>query len=194
VTIRILPDANVLVSRTARDWILLIQRGDPRNVNDMFFLYYTVDTLAETINTIRNANPDLDGAKITTIHDRITESMTGRIDHYPGRADAPISDIGDHHVHAAAVAGGIDIVVTGDTGFTKLVDAVRDELPYEIQTPDEFLVLADDSWPEIVRAVTKTQFEYWTPKGGRNLPTALDKAGCTRFADRVRNHLQALYG
>jgi predicted nucleic acid-binding protein len=161
---------------------------------ETFTLYYTVDILAETVNTIRRRNPDIDGAKMTAVHDRIVEHMTDRIDDYPPTPDAPLRDEGDRHVHAAAVGGRVDILLTGDTDFLGLSDATKDSLSYDIYSPDEFFLLADDSWPGIVRAVTGKQHTYWTDKGTTNIATQLSRAGCSVFADRIRRHLQILFG
>jgi predicted nucleic acid-binding protein len=192
VVTRVLPDANVLHSRTLRDWLFML---GIEGSGEMFNLYYTVDILAETINTIRRQNPNIDGAQMTlAIHDRIVNNMTDRITDYPPAPDAPVRDEHDRHVHAAAVGGRVDILLTCDTDFLQLDDEIQDSLPYDIYTPDAFFVLADDSWPEVVQAVTDKQHKYWTGKGTTNITAQLSKAGCPEFADRIRRHLQALFG
>ncbi len=160
----------------------------------MFSVHYTEDILAETVNTIRRRNLQFDGQQITYIADLIRNSMTARIERYPAIPDAPLEDKDDLHVHAAAVAARMDVVLTGDTGFLNLSDEVKDTFPYEICSADDFFLLADDSWPELVRLTTRRQQTYWNSKGMRNIASQLVAADCTQFAGRVREHLQALYG
>jgi len=50
---RVLLDANVLVSRTLRDWVLLLQA----RAGGMFATCWTEDILAETIHAVRRRNP-----------------------------------------------------------------------------------------------------------------------------------------
>lgn len=69
-----------------------------------------------------------------------------------------------------------------------------DDLPYEIYTPDDFLILVDDAAPQAVQAVTEEQLRYFHKKSsaddGLGLPLHLKKASATLFAERVREHLQ----
>ena len=65
-----------------------------------------------------------------------------------------------------------------------------DSLPYEVHGADSFLVLVDDSAPRHVRAVTRTQEEYWARKPrAKSLVEALRDAECPVFAERVLEHL-----
>ncbi|MEZ5210432.1 PIN domain-containing protein [Gordonia sp. (in: high G+C Gram-positive bacteria)] len=184
-------DANVIRSRTLRDWLFLL-----RNAGDMFSVCTTEDVIAEVVYTLRREKPDAPGYLTSSVHDRITEQLDYRVEDYPAGAPGYCgSDPDDAHVHAAAVAAGVDIVLTADKGFTSLSEEDRDGLPYEIYHPDEFFVLVDDSSPDTVRRVSGEQLEYWCakkPSGGANLPAALDDADCPRFAERVRLRLQQL--
>lgn len=187
---RVLADANVLHSRTLRDWLLLLaleSRGST------FTLHYTEDILAETIATIRRGRVDLDGKAMTAIEDKIRGSMTSRIEEYPPSPQSPLADAKDRHVHSAAVAGHIGILVTADRGFLDLAESVTDNLPYEILCPDAFLVLIDDSSPQLVQTTTKRQHTYWTQRGVSNLATKLRSSGCQEFADRVAGHLRSVF-
>ncbi|GAA4416204.1 hypothetical protein GCM10023169_03280 [Georgenia halophila] len=97
----------------------------------MFTSCWTVDILAETIASIRKDDPHLSGGAVTVLHDRIVGSMTERIDDYTPTTDDPIADVFDRHVHAAALAGQVHIVMTQDNGFLKLPTATTDKLAYE---------------------------------------------------------------
>ncbi|MEJ7647683.1 MAG: hypothetical protein WKF57_01350 [Nakamurella sp.] len=57
---RVLPDANVLHSRTLRDWLLMLML-EP--TVELFTLFYTEDILAEVVTTIRRRRPDLSGGR-----------------------------------------------------------------------------------------------------------------------------------
>lgn len=153
VVIRVLADANVLHSRTLRDWALML---NVETKGELFTMHYTEDILAETIATIRRRHVNLDGTAITLLADRIRTSMTDRIDRYPLRQDSPVKDDKDHHVHAAAVAAGMDMLVTLDNDFLRLADEATYALPYEIICPDDFFVLIDDSDPRATRTTTLT--------------------------------------
>ncbi|NYI71184.1 putative nucleic acid-binding protein [Naumannella cuiyingiana] len=183
---RTLPDANVLHGRVLRDWLFLL---NDETGGRAFRLCYTVDILAETIKGIRRARPDLTGDQITGIHDKIVTLMDERIDQYPAGTDAPVKDPFDRHVHAAAVAGAIDAVITSDTGFLGLPESEKDALRYEIYSPDEFFLLVDDSMPAHVMAVTGRQLAHFRSSGDSStLSAKLRAAGCPGFAQRVQRH------
>jgi len=80
-----------------------------------------------------------------------------------------------------------DFLVTTNT-----VDFTWDDntSPYELMSPDDFLVLVDDSAPELVAAVAADMCQYWVDRtGGADPCGALRVAGCPVFADRVLAHL-----
>lgn len=185
---RVLVDANVLFSRTLRDWLALLYLQ-----SDAFFsVYWTEDILAETIYRLRRQNPEWSGAQITAIRDRIAGTFEGgRVEDFTPDGTFPGADPHDEHVHAAAVACQAQYLLTCDSGFKD--PEVLDQLPYEVYTPDDFFVLIDQSAPHVVRAVISAQQAYWHGRRGRcNLPRSLNEAGCPEFAGRVRSHLQQL--
>jgi hypothetical protein len=94
-------------------------------------------------------------------------------------------------VHAAAVAFGVDVVLTADGGFT--APGVRAVSPYEVCAPDEFFLGVDVAAPHLVRCAARAQHGYHRARGGpTDLAGGLRRAGCPGFADRVRQHLRAL--
>ncbi|MGC4175663.1 MAG: PIN domain-containing protein [Demequina sp.] len=183
-----LVDANVLASRTLRDWILMLQV----QASGMFTTCWTEDILAETIHAMRKRNPAVAGSSITQVADTMRQVMGERIDAFEVIAFPDIRDEFDLHVHAAAIAGGVDMLVTLDSDFLELPTGVADELPYEILSPDSFLVLVDDSGPEHVREVLSQQWEYWRRRDpSTDLPQRLRNANCPEFAERVYRHQRA---
>src|SRR4051812_14658015 len=99
---RVFLDANVLCSRTLRDWTCLLRL----RTDGMFQLHTTEDVLAETIRTLRRLRPDLPGGAVT----RLRTAVLGAIDELVEDFDATVpytgSDPDDRHVHAAALACG----------------------------------------------------------------------------------------
>lgn len=161
----------------------------------MFHLAYTEDIMAETIHSMRRSNPGMPGRAIAAARDNMLKVLDLRITDYPSGQDATqITDRFDRHVHAAAISGGVDCIITNDHGFTKMPLADRDELEDEIYTPDEFLVLIDDASPSLVRTTTKMQIDHFAkPKHpSYDLPGALVASGCPNFADRVKSRCREI--
>ncbi|WP_239018436.1 PIN domain-containing protein [Propionibacterium ruminifibrarum] len=182
----IFPDANFWMSRTLRDWLIqiyLVPEHAP------FMVYWTEDVYAETAYHLRRKHPEWDGKNVAKFREKFEVVFpAGRLDDFDGRPDnVVLADENDQHIHAAAVACRADYVVTSDKGFHAVN---RDELPYEVYTPDEFFTLVDESMPSVVRAAALLQFRYW--EGNTDEPDIaahLRKAGCPEFASRVGRHL-----
>ena len=183
----VLLDANILYSRTLRDWIALLQIEAP----GLFNVTWTEDIMAETLYNLRKKHPLWSEEQVGGIRRRLEQAFTGgQITGYQIDATLNYPDIGDAHVHAAAVHGAVDIVVTAN-GKDFHYDT---ELPYEIYHPDDFLVLVDDGASVAVRSVTQKQLLYFHGKSssddGVDLPQRLKDADAPNFAARVREHLQ----
>ncbi|MFJ2370243.1 PIN domain-containing protein [Microbacterium sp. NPDC087665] len=188
---RVFVDANVLASRVQRDWLFLIG-GEVR----MFDTYISEDVLAETIRAHRRRHPDADGGEITRLRSRLVNAADHMVDDFPGALTFVGADTHDQHVHAAAAACGAHKLLTCDTGFLGLDDALMDQLPYEPWHPDDFFLLVNDSAPHAVRAVVQEQMRYWLKQDGGTpeLAGRLQSAQCPGFASVVRSHLAALSG
>ncbi len=183
-----LVDANVLFSTTLRDWLFLLRNETEAN---MFTVYATEDIIAETIYRLRRKRPTAPGHVTSRVSELIREQLDDLVRDYEVDGSHPGSDKDDAHVHAAAVTAGVNIVLTDDSGFTKLAPEVADQLPYEVQTPDSFFTLIDDSSPSKVKAVTDRQLQHFLGRDNEaDLPGRLKAAGCPNFAERVRLHLQ----
>lgn len=183
----VLLDANILYSRTLRDWIALLQVEAP----SLFSVAWTEDIMVEALYHLRKDHPLWSEKQVGGIRRNLEKAFTGgQITGYQIDESLKYPDIGDAHVHAAAIHGGVDMVVTmngKDLPYS-------DDLIYEIYQADDFLILVDDAAPQAVRAVTEKQLCHYhgKPSGGGevDLPSRLKKAGAPLFAARVRDHLQ----
>ncbi|MFI9504463.1 PIN domain-containing protein [Nocardia sp. NPDC052566] len=187
---KVLVDANVFYSRTLRDWLALLYL---HGCNEMFEVMWTDDIMAEFHYHLRKNNPFLADAQVGGIRRRLERLFqSGRIIGFTVDPSGEYPDVGDAHVHCAAVHGQVDILLTGNTKHFREID----DLPYEIYTPDEFFELVDDSAPNVVLAVTKEQLVYHCQMSSRgsgvSLPEMLKKAGAPVFAERVRQHLHSV--
>ena len=178
-------DANVWYSRTLRDWLGMLYTTPD---TPPFVVHWSEDVLAELIHGLRKQHPTWAGAKITRVRDLLAGTFeAGRVDDFAVDGSYAGRDEHDAHVHAAAIACRADVLVTTNT-----VDFTWDDntSPYELMSPDDFLVLVDDSAPELVAAVAADMCQYWVDRtGGADPCGALRVAGCPVFADRVLAHL-----
>jgi len=179
MSVLVLPDANVLLSRTVRGWLLDLSSELP----GMFTVNYTEPILAEVVD-VATKELDLDGGQVTRLRDLLSDSMV-RIDSFGHGKDSPYDDRDDAHIHAAACDHQIDIVLTFDRGFLDLDDEVRDQLTYEAMSPDQFFIQVHDSAREAVRRIIDRP-EFFRSLG---VPTRLGAAGCLMFADRVEQEM-----
>lgn len=173
-------------SRTLRDWLgmLYVTPEAPP-----FHVQWTDDVLAELLYHLRKRHPPWGGDRISGIRDQIAGTFEiGRVKDFEIGDDYRGRDPFDAHVHAAAVACQADVLLTANVN-----DFEWDEqnMPYEVQEPDEFLVLVDDSWPELVSDVAVQMCGYWLRRSTEADFLRLTNAGCPQFADRVRRHLLA---
>jgi PIN domain len=127
LTTTVLVDANVLYSKTLRDWLGLCYLQQ----DGWFEVKWTEDIMAEVLYHLRKDHPTFSDSQIGGVRDKIVNTFpAGRIQDYEIDSGLPYPDIFDAHVHAAAIHGEVDFVLTSDRGFEKLGDLL-DELPYE---------------------------------------------------------------
>lgn len=176
-------DANVWFSRTIRDWIGMLY-----TLPDLppFHVRWTEDVLAEVIYHLRKKHPQWTGKRITDIRDRLARTFeVGRVDDFVVPDDFRGPDVGDGHVHAAAIACGADMLLTYNTR-----DFADEGAPYEVLTPDEFLCLVDDATPALVAQAARRMCRFWLERIQEvDLPGSLRRAMCPHFAERVRQRL-----
>ncbi|WP_166805971.1 PIN domain-containing protein [Cryobacterium sp. TMT1-3] len=148
---RVFVDANVLLSRTTRDWLFLLRN----ETQQMFQLHSTIDVVTETVRARRRLQPELDGNITRRLHDDLIENLDEVVADFDGSIEFHGSDPHDRHVHAAATAAASNFLLTSNgSDFGN-----PDLLPYEIYTPDEFFLLVDDGAQDSVRRVTKAQLK-----------------------------------
>lgn len=183
---RVLLDANVLFSRACRDWIA---RGAMLCREGMFAPHWTEDVLSEWMYRLRRKNPTAPDSSIGKKRRDLEEAFPRALITGYVIEESPFADPHDAHVHAAAVHAGVDMVITQDSGFHAIEDDVLDGLPYEVWTPDDFLVLMADSSPGLLFALVQDQLKYWSTResGDVNLPRRLRAAQLCQFASRVED-------
>lgn len=189
-------DANVLYSRTLRDWALMLSRESER-----FAVISSRDCLVEVLANIREKNPGADGGQINHVHELITGTLHDLITDYPGGAIAGMPDEKDWHVVHAATAAGANILVTENM---KDFAPVADSLPFDLYSPDDLFDLIWKNDPQAVEAVTKKQVRYWVDKreefeaegkpAPKTLVDALKDAGAPQFAMVIEQTLRKLSG
>lgn len=165
----------------------------------MFVVFSTEDVLTETIYHLRRNHPTWTGGQVAAVRELIERNLDDKVREYDPQMPYPFDDPRDRHVHAAAVASGVEFLLTVDNGFTLPEGLDADTLNYEVYTADEFFVLADDSSSAAVMRVAERQRRYWTERTTRgesptSLADALRAADCPEFAARVDGHLRTQSG
>lgn len=188
-------DANILYSRTLRDWLFLMGMSD---VGEIYRVRWSEDVLIEALYRLRRDHPEWHSSRIEDVRGKIERhfaeckvSNFAMDDHYDGE------DRHDNHVHSAAVACRADIILTADKGFATWWQKRSDESSYEVQDPDSFFCLIDDSAPDIVVDVVRQQSSYWARhRGEARLVESLRAARVPDFAERIKGHVRqiALHG
>ena len=130
----------------------------------MFLLFTTEDVIAETISKLRDNHPRWDGGQTSSIRASIIEVFDELIEDFDGSVEYLGADPNDFHVHAAALSGEVDMLLTCDNGLLNRPNA--DDLAYEAFHPDDFFVLASDSAPLQVRDAVLEQLRFYIEKRG----------------------------
>lgn len=184
MTQRVFVDANILYSKTLMDWLFLLRRDNP----SMFQIHSTEDVFAEVVSNMRKKCPTAPGHTTARRAQLIRENMDEVLRDFPAGLSFTGRDPEDYHVHAGAVHGAADVVLTCNKAedFSTNPDAE----PYDILHPDDFFVLVADSNPACLVPIVEEQVKYWAAKASHiQLDQALVAAGCPRFAARVRKAL-----
>lgn len=188
---RIFIDANVIYSKTVRDWLGLLYT-DTSSDFPPFDVSWSEDVLAEALASLRDDHPEWDGGMVANVREKIAGFFEGGCvrDYDVVGSNFRGSDPGDAHVHAAAIASLSDYLVTSNVSDL-LPEKGADLLPYEVLTPDEFFTLVDDAVPQVVDACIDRQIGYLNGRGQEiQLKEALEAADCPTFAQRVVAHLR----
>ncbi|MCG7433040.1 PIN domain-containing protein [Kocuria indica] len=184
MTQRVFVDANVLFSKTLMDWLFLLRLENPA----MFQVHSTEDVFAEVIANMRKKCPTAPGHRTAQRAQLIRKNMDEVLQGFPSDLDFTGTDRHDYHVHAGAVFGGADIILTCNDPND--ITTTPETEPYEVIHPDDFFLLVTDSNPACVAPIARNQIKYWSGKSNHlQLDQALLKAGCPRFAFRIREAL-----
>ena len=184
----VLPDANVWVSTTLHSWFGLIAA----EATGTWSFYWTEDILAEAVRGRRRRFPHSSSKQMEDVRDRLMKIFgENRISNFPCDDSVEYPDEFDAHVHSAAVHEGIAIVVTENIKDLEPLYPDPDQRPYDLMTPDEWLVLAAESAPSMIDKVIKLQHDYHAKNSeNHNLVAALKGANCPEFAAHVQKRLQ----
>jgi hypothetical protein len=188
---RVFVDADVLFASCTRNWLFQMRVSAPQS----FQLHSTEDVLAEAISTLRNNHPHWSGGQVAAIRATFLEVIDELQEDFSTDVTYEGADIGDLHVHAAAIASRADILLTKDHALLSQPNA--DSLPYEAYHPDDFFLLLHRSFPLEVRNAVMEQINFYVKKLGPSrtgLVEALIAAGCPKFAEEVRLHILDLAG
>ncbi len=184
-------DANVLFSRTLRDWICLLALHSACTAYD---LRWSEDVLAEWMYRLRRRNPGHTDQAIAGRRRELEASFPAAMvrGYDPASVPEP-ADPHDRHVLAAALHGRADMLVTDDRR-ARLSHAAHDRL--DVCSADEFLTWVAEVHADLVPPVLHQQLDYYNRNaivtGGRSaddLVVALRKAGAHRFAAHLERLL-----
>lgn len=184
-------DANILLSRTLRDWTFLLSWYPQGNLYD---IKWTEDIITEYTYHRRKKVPFASDQQLTDVRRKLIDTVPeGLIAGFEIDPTLEYNDKGDAHLHAAAAYGDVDIILSQNIKDVRFAD----DLPYEVYTADEFFILVDDSAPAIVSEVLEFQLRHWIKgKSARpnddhpTLPKRLESANAPQFADRVLRHMR----
>lgn len=187
MTQRVLVDANILYQKTTMDWMFLLRDENA----GMFQLYATEDIIAEVVANMRKKKPRAPGHVTHRRAELIRMSLDEVLDNFSGKIPFTGRDCGDYHVHAAAVEGRANFILSHNEArdFTEDPDGEY----YSVIAPDDFFMLVSESNPTCMMPIVRRQIEYWERKPEcLQLDDALMRVGCPAFALRVREELQRI--
>jgi hypothetical protein len=191
-------DANILYSRTLRDWICLMALDSGHTA---YQVRWSEDVLAEWVYRMRRARPELSDRALGGLRRRLESAFEDAMVTEYNPADVPATpDIYDRHVLAAAASVPVDMLVTSDK--RGIPAQLSRQVGVELWPPDDFLNLVADRHPTLVRRRMAHQIAYDRDRGletrleqstrsDEELREAaivrLSKAGAVTFAERLRD-------
>lgn len=186
--VRVFVDANVLFSRTKRDWLYAFQEAGAD-----FVLCTSRDVVHELMTRIRDRYPLIPSDKLDYIEKQVYEICTV-VDKYDPQTyvDSFVgTDKGDLHVHAAVSAGHCDYLLTDDTQlFAGVSEEVMDLLDYEVTSTDDFFCLLADSTQQFFWRTVQIERHYYNQHNKGSILTPLSDAQCPQFRDKVNQLLK----
>ncbi|SDI79056.1 PIN domain-containing protein [Arthrobacter subterraneus] len=182
-------DANVLFSRTLRDWFALISKRSGANGIE---LRWSEDVLVEWLYNLRRMAPGKNDSGIGGLRRNLEAAFPNALvsGYVVGPELLEGGDEFDAHVLAAADHGYADYLVTDNTSdFAPFKDAFG----FEIYNSDEMLCLILERRLDAVRGALLDNLAYWSGKSdAKDLVEALIDAGAPQFADGIKRLRSAL--
>ncbi|MHA7140443.1 MULTISPECIES: PIN domain-containing protein [unclassified Arthrobacter] len=179
-------DANILYSRTLRDWFALIAlNSGPEGIG----LRWSEDVLAEWLYNRRRRNPAASDQDIGLWRKKLTDAFPEAVirgyDIDPTLVEG--KDKFDAHVLAAADHGCVDYLVTNNyEDFFPYADLFE----FETYVADDMLCLIMERRSDAVLAALRMQSQYWGCRdGSKTLVAALVDAGAPNFGTHIQSVL-----
>ncbi|MFC2763969.1 MAG: PIN domain-containing protein [Rothia dentocariosa] len=197
----VLLDTNILMSKTLRDWILMLAK---ESKYQLFTPYISWGILDEFGYRVRRNEPTLDDGVISTWRKQILKATGQPLEGFPVGSIEGYPDQDDLHVHAAAQYCGMHILVTDDVKLLAYASTKEAELTqnYEPFSADDFLMhLTELSSPSLFAQVYVRHVKYALSRGYKDIDVckALDRTKDRRgniqrplaptFARFLRTHI-----
>lgn len=181
--VRAFLDANIITSKTLRDWLFKLSLEDAETLT----LISSEKVLAEARRAFQKRNPTAGPEAVAGLFDRIRSVLSHVVDD-SDVVSMEIEGISGHdlHVHRAALSTEATHLVT-----LNLRDfQPRQPIPYRVSDPDHLLIEIYLHSPDAVHAVTASEFQYWAERHRygwlvKTLPAALLDAGASRFSEII---------
>ena len=184
--VRVFLDANVIASKTLRDWLFKFSLLKP----GVLSLCTSDIVLEEALKAFAKRNPAVSPEIVDGLFERIREMFDHVVADEGSKEDVGGINKKDVHVHHAALRAEATHLTTSN---------LRDfqphkPTPYLLCSPDELLVTLSFLDPNGVKEVAESEATYW---GGRknidpsvkSVPDALSDAGAQHFSEIVRGIL-----
>jgi hypothetical protein len=182
--VRAFLDANIIVSKTLRDWFFKLSLTDP----NVLSLSCSELVLEEAKKAFRKRNPTAYSGVveewiewIRSIFDHVVIDAPSSSDHVDGISRH------DLHVHRAALRAQATHLVTSNFRDFR----PRQPVPYRPCTPDALLVQIYLFHPRLIHEVSQSETAYWARRKHvdgptKTVPVALADAGAPLFANIIK--------
>jgi len=178
-------DANVLASKTQRDWFLKLSLERPTIVN----LVTSTEVLDETERVFLRRNPGANPGTASSLRARIEAVLTDVFKTSQTHDEVIGVDPGDWHVHHSVIESEAKLLITNN------IRHFSGDYPYSVTSPDDALCQMLLAQPEAVLSVARSEEDYWGRQSRLGRPAvplhqALSKAQCPRFGSLINEFLR----
>lgn len=181
--VRVFLDANVIASKTLRDWLFKLSLLNP----GVLSLCSSDIVLEEALRTFAKRNPAVN----PEIVDGLLERIRAMFDHVVAGegSEEPVGGISKKDVpvhHAALRAEATHLTTSNLRDFQP-----HKPIPYLLCSPDELLVTLSFLDPNGVKEVAESEATYWAGRKNiepsvQSVPDALSDAGAQHFSQILR--------